>query len=306
MSHYHSQLLRSQIIGTIVLVIAVFITFAGVGLKRHYCSMDTAETLDSIGNNEPSIRLHRFDPNTVDSIELIELGFPAWQAHSFLKYRQKGKRWYRAEQLRTLYGMTDSMYDALKPYIAIDTMPFHLEREERQARRRLRDSLFRDSVKHYWDSVHQHQDTTLIFPHHPKKDTILDLNTADTASLQYIRGIGRFTAIQIIRYRERLGGYVSPEQLHDLAREDKRLATLDTLTDSFTASLDSVRTIPINHTSISRLAAHPYISYTQAEEIYTFRRSRHLFRSKEDLTLLSSFSSDSLILRVCPYLSFDP
>ncbi len=66
---------------------------------------------------------------------------------------------------------------------------------------RREDSLWRDSVG--WR-----------YAKHEKKDTILDLNRCDTTELQYIRGIGRYTAMQIIKYREQLGGYYSPEQLN--------------------------------------------------------------------------------------------
>ena len=57
---------------------------------------------------------------------------------------------------------------------------------------RREDSLWRDSVG--WRYIK-----------HEKKDTILDLNRCDTTELQYIRGIGRYTAMQIIKYREQLG-----------------------------------------------------------------------------------------------------
>ena len=63
---------------------------------------------------------------------------------------------------------------------------------------RIADSLWRDSVG-------------FRFPRHVKKDTIIDLNHCDTTDLQFIRGIGRYSAVQIIRYRDQLGGYYTPK-----------------------------------------------------------------------------------------------
>ena len=67
---------------------------------------------------------------------------------------------------------------------------------------RVADSLWRDSMGIY-------------FTRHIKKDTIIDLNHCDTTDLLYLRGIGQYTAIQILRYREQLGGFYSPSQLTD-------------------------------------------------------------------------------------------
>ena len=49
-----------------------------------------------------------------------------------------------------------------------------------------------------------------------KKDTVLELNSADTIELQYIRGIGSYYAKQIVRYRQQLGGYYKVEQLREI------------------------------------------------------------------------------------------
>ena len=242
--------------------------------------------------------MHRFDPNTVDSAELIELGFSPWQAKSFLNYRRAGKRWYRKEQLQSLYGMTDSMYAALSPYVAIDTMPFYVQKQQRLAERHLRDSLRRDSLQRQWDS-------TRVYPTHIKKDTILDLNAADTAALQYIRGIGKFTAVQIIRYREQLGGYASVSQLHEIAAQDKRLRALDTLDCFFYVTMDSIRPIYVNKASIRTLAKHPYLTYTQAEQIYSYRRGRKSLKTIEDLRVLPAFDTIPNIDYLIPYLRFD-
>ena len=61
------------------------------------------------------IRMQVFDPNTVDSITLLHLGFKPWQAKNMLKYRAKGGKYRKNEDLKKLYGMTDSMYVALAP-----------------------------------------------------------------------------------------------------------------------------------------------------------------------------------------------
>ena len=68
------------------------------------------------------IRMQMFDPNTADSSTLVHVGLKKWQASNMLKYRAKGGRYRRAEDMKKIYGMTDSMYMALLPYIQIDTI----------------------------------------------------------------------------------------------------------------------------------------------------------------------------------------
>ena len=153
---------------------------------------------------------------------------------------------------------------------------------------RIADSLWRDSVG--WRYVK-----------HEKKDTILDLNRCDTTELQLIRGIGHFSATQIIRYREQLGGFYRPEQLLDSALSSLRL---DTLLNHFTADEKDVRTIRINSCSIDALQRHPYLRYNQAKAIYTLRRKTLRLQSIDDLRVLTELSETDLE-RIQPYLSFE-
>lgn len=63
--------------------------------------------------------LHNFDPNIMDFKEAMQLGFPKKVAHTLIKYRSKGAKFYKAEDLKRVYGMTDELYEKLKPYVVI-------------------------------------------------------------------------------------------------------------------------------------------------------------------------------------------
>ena len=162
------------------------------------------------------------------------------------------------------------------------------ERQLRYDSFRLADSLWRDSVG--WRYVKME-----------KKDTILDLNTADTTELMYIRGIGRYTARRIIAYREQLGGFYSPEQLRD--EELKKLGT-DTLINHFIASPEHTRKIDVNRCSAATLSRHPYLRYEQAKAIYHYRRLHARIKQIEELYAIDGL--DSLTIeRMQYYLRFE-
>lgn len=238
-----------------------------------------------------AIRMQVFDPNTADSSTLVHLGLKKWQASNMLKYRAKGGRYRQAEDMKKLYGMTDSMYQALLPYIQIDTMAVKQYRDS--VRKSRIDTTQSDSVPRYIS---------------PKRDTVLNLRTADTTELKLIRGIGSYRAQQIVRYRKQLGGFTSVEQLYEIKALKPLLS--DTLSaDSLLAHfwLDSiiVDPLPVNSASLERLQRHPYLSFEQAKAIYELRRRKVRLSSIKALEQLDCFTPEEL-LRVAPYLSFKP
>ena len=231
-----------------------------------------------------AICMQQFDPNTADSSTLVHLGLKPWQASNMLKYRAKGGRYRKTEDLKRLYGMTDSMYLALLPYVVIDTLAI---------------DRWRDSVRMAADSVPRYVSH--------KRDTILNLRTADTTELKMIKGIGSYRAKQIIRYREQLGGFVSVEQL----REVKALQPLlkDSLsTDSLLSHffIDSVRVVPlkVNSMRVEQLQRHPYLSFEQARAIYELRRRKIHLKHLDQLRTLDCLTEQD-IQRLRPYLSFE-
>lgn len=237
-----------------------------------------------------AIRMQVFDPNTADSSTLVHLGLKKWQVSNMLKYRAKGGRYRKAEDMKKLYGMTDSMYQALLPYIQIDTVAIKQYRDS--VRKSQMDSVRTDSLPRYVSE---------------KRDTILNLRTADTTELKKIRGIGSYRARQIVRYRKELGGFVHTEQL----REIKALQPL--LTDSLQADsllshfwIDSIIIVPlqVNSCRAETLERHPYLSFEQAKAVYELRRKKIRLESIEQLRRLDCFTEEEL-RRVEPYLSFE-
>jgi len=231
-----------------------------------------------------AICMQQFDPNTADSSTLVHLGLKPWQASNMLKYRAKGGRYRKTEDLKRLYGMTDSMYLALLPYVVIDTLAI---------------DRWRDSVRMAADSVPRYVSH--------KRDTILNLRTADTTELKMIKGIGSYRAKQIIRYREQLGGFVSVEQLREVT------ALQPLLTDSLSADtllahffIDSVCVVPlkVNSMRVEQLQRHPYLSFEQARAIYELRRRKIQLKHLDQLRTLDCLTEQD-IQRLRPYLSFE-
>lgn len=208
----------------------------------------------------------------------------------YRSWEQRKDSMRRADSLRYAQWSTEreQRYDSFRLADKQRRAAWKAERQAYWDSCRLADSLWKDSVG-------------LTFVKHVKKDTILDLNHCDTAELQYIRGIGAYTAQKIVYYRSQLGGYYSPMQLLD---EPFTQLRLDTLLHHFTADSTDIEKIHVNTCSINRLAHHPYLRYEQAKGLYELRRKCIRIKSIEEIKTLPEFSEDD-IERIRYYLSFD-
>ena len=230
---------------------------------------------------QPVICLQPFDPNTADSTLLVTVGLKPWMARNLIRYRNAGKVFRCPEDLQRLYGMTDSLYSTLLSFIQIDTAMF--------------------SSSFGIGRVVSDTDTVITaYTPRIKRDTILDLNTADTTEFMLLRGVGRFTAMQIIRYRQALGGYYSTSQLYEISEiaNDR----IDSLLPHLYADTSLITPIDVNRASVKQLYSHPYISYKQAEQLYDLRRRKLRLHSPDELSAV--FSPDER-QRLLPYLRFD-
>lgn len=130
----------------------------------------------------------------------------------------------------------------------------------------------------------------------------LNINTADSAALVAVDGIGAYSAQKILAYRQALGGFVSLKQLSEI--KGLRAENLEQLIQVALIDSTKVRKIDINRASLKTMVAHPYIVYSQAVAIDDWRRERGRIDSLVNLSFLEEFTPSD-IERLQPYLSFE-
>lgn len=208
------------------------------------------------------------------------------------------------------YRSWEERKDSMRHADSLRYAQWAMEREQRYDSFRLADAQRREEWKrerqHLYDSLRTadslwRDSVGWRFAKRIKKDTVLDLNHTDTAELQWIRGIGAYTAIRIMAYREQLGGYYSPSQLTD---EPLSALHLDTLLSHFTADVKDIQTIPVNRASVEWLQRHPYLRFRQAKAIYALRRKNVRLSSMDAIRELPEMS-EADCERIAPYLSFE-
>jgi DNA uptake protein ComE-like DNA-binding protein len=143
----------------------------------------------------------------------------------------------------------------------------------------------------------EHDSTVVRYQVKIRKGEHVVLNMADTIALKTIPGIGPYFARKIIQYGERLGGYVSVDQLDEI--EDFPLDAKDYLV----IETPCPKRLNVNKLSLNDLKRHPYINYFQARAITDYRRLHGPLKSLDDLRLSKDFPPEA-IARLTPYVEF--
>jgi DNA uptake protein ComE-like DNA-binding protein len=123
------------------------------------------------------------------------------------------------------------------------------------------------------------------------------LNTADTTELKTVPGIGPYFARKVVQYGQRLGGYVSVDQLDEI--EDFPLDAKDYLV----IENAQPHKLNVNQLSLNELRRHPYITFYQAKAITDYRRLHGPLKSLQDLRLSKDFPQEA-IDRLLPYVEY--
>ena len=223
--------------------------------------------------------LFPFDPNTADSTQLLRLGLAPWQVRNIYKYRAAGGIYRQPRDFARLYGLTAGQYRRLEPYIRISD-DYRPAAEAYPAEPR--PAYVRDTTR---------------YPLKLKPGQHVALNTADTALLKRVPGIGSGFARAIVRYRERLGGFYSTAQLMEIGNFPQSALPY------FTADPSLCRKLNVNRLTLSQLRRHPYIGFYQAKTIIDHRRLHGPLRSLDDLRLYKDFPPET-IERLRHYIEF--
>lgn len=281
----------------------------------------------STENRIPKTEYHYFDLNTASPDELLDLGFTEREIHSIMNYRSKGGIYRRVEQMSKISGMTKGEYDRLAPY-------FYVSEEFRpasdfvkmpQRKRQYSSGGYNGgySSGNYGSanpssgnngsagnggnsSVNgsklsenaasapgQRYESNKIKP-----GETIPINASDTTALKRIPGVGSTYAKMIVKYREKLGGFFSVEQLDDLE------ALPADIQEYLVLDPTPLRKIKVNSLSINRLIVHPYIKYYQAQAIREHIQKNGPLKSIRELALNKNFT-DKDINRLEPYMDYE-
>jgi DNA uptake protein ComE-like DNA-binding protein len=216
-----------------------------------------------------------FNPNAISVEDAQKLGFSAKLSHTLINFRSKGGKFFKSEDLKKLYGMTPKLYEQLESYILIP------------------------SLKKDKDSSNY---KTKSFSSEKKVITkqLLEINSADSLSIVYLKGVGPAFTKRIIKYRKMLGGFHSVSQLKEVYGMTDSL--YNAISSQILVNTEFISKMPINAIDFNSLRTHPYFNFQTASAIINFR-NKHGRLTESDFKSLGLFNDEKL-QKITPYLSF--
>jgi hypothetical protein len=152
-------------------------------------------------------------------------------------------------------------------------------------------------VEAHYPGTHVRQKANHIEKASQSTATPIDINSADSLEWKRLPGIGNVLSKRIVKFRDKLGGFYSIEQVSQtyglepqVFQRIKPRLIIRTPHQRFTC--DSLLTV-------RKLAQHPYISWTQAERLYK------ICNSKDSVTMQDLYAAgdSTWALRIGDYFA---
>ena len=246
-------------------------------------------TKNNYKQNKTEEALFYFDPNTLDQKGWRQLGLSEKQALSVLKFNSKGNSFKKKEDLKKVFVISDEFYKKVEPFIKIENTAGEQKTISLQnIENEFQESFNNNSIPN--EKIKQ------------KEFEPIELNSADTGVLKSLKGIGSFYAYKILKYKQKLGGYISKEQLLEIPEIDSTL--FHSIKNNILVDTTLIDKILINKVASFKLGGHPYFSKNLALALVNYRDKHGKFRSKNDLKKCV-LVNDRVFNKIVPYISFE-
>lgn len=235
--------------------------------------------IDSVSSVNPkdSIKIYPFNPNFITDYKAYQLGISTTEYDRLRKYRAENKFVNSAVEFQKITGISDSLLAQISPYFKFPEW------------------VSKHKSKNFWKN------------NSPKKKTLsstekIDINKASYEDLIEVYGIGPATANRILDFKEKLGAFVSLEQLYDIW--GLKPEVVFEIEKSFhVVEGQNFKKLNINKANMKSISDFPYFNYTLAKEIVTYRTMNNGITKIEDLTKINGFPVDKLKI-IDLYLEF--
>ncbi|MFC5282961.1 helix-hairpin-helix domain-containing protein [Pedobacter alpinus] len=226
-------------------------------------------------NKKSTAQLFDFNPNHLPTSEWMKLGLSKKQALMIKKYEDKGGQFRNINDVKKMWAIKPELFEQLLPHIKIPEQT---------------------SATNFNDTKTPNKTISTA-----KSIATVEINSADSASLLAIRGIGPAFASRIIKYRNRLGGFLSINQLKEVWGIDS--LKFEQIKTQVLINTNAIQKIDINKCTFEELKTFPYLSYKQSNTILAYRKQHGDFKNATDLNKIAILTPE-IIQKITPYFKF--
>lgn len=269
-SHFwYNNRQRNGILFLVILIITIQVAYFTVDFSSSKPSVLTNSEIDSLQVKIDSLKalkakpfkyvIKPFNPSFLTSYKAYTLGLNTTEIDKLLAFRKEGKYINSAEQFQDVTGISDSLFNVLKPLFKF---PDWLIKQQKDAKEKRRKALI-----------------------------IKNINTTTAQDLVVIKGVGIKTANRIINYRNQIKGFSFKEQLYEVYYLDTIVA--DRVLKQFKIfEKPTIEKININTASFKEILHLPYIDYALTKKIFAYRDEVAEIQNIEELKNIEGFPLD--------------
>ena len=216
-----------------------------------------------------------FNPNFITDFKGYKLGMSVDEINRLLAYRKTNRFVNSPEEFQQVTKVSDSLLKAIAPYFKFP------------------DWVMKRNQAHSYAAIAYEKKPANV---------IKDINLASAEDLKKVYGIGDGLSERILKEKEKLGGFVSMEQMEDVWGLSPEV--IENLNKDFKVLLvPEVKKFNINRLNVKELMQFPYFKYPIAKAIVTYRSMNGGIKSSEDLAKISGFPVDKIKI-IALYLEF--
>ena len=130
---------------------------------------------------------------------------------------------------------------------------------------------------------------------------LIEINSADSATLRRVRGIGSVTVVAVMQYRKFLGGFAKKEQISELKCVTPE--NFKQISEQIYCDSCKISKIDINFAPASEFQYHPYMTRRAVKLILEKRESKGGWSSIGEMIEDGIFSKEQAE-SIAPYLLF--
>ncbi|MFJ1323008.1 helix-hairpin-helix domain-containing protein [Capnocytophaga canis] len=218
--------------------------------------------------------IYPFNPNYITDYKGYILGMSTEEIDRLLAFRKQGKFVNSTQEFQNITKISDSLLKKIAPAFK-----------------------FPEWVNNKKSNDYQKVKTSLTSSHKEKQD----INTATKEQLMEVKGVGNVLSDRILKYKERLQGFVEMDQLAEVYGLETDV--VERLKIQF-----EVKTLPnivkkdINLITLRELAKIPYLKYEETKKIIGLRSELGNFKKFDDLLEINEF--DTLKIRKLQFYLF--
>ena len=278
------------IIVTLQIVFYIIKSNPNISTKDNFIlDIETQAKIDSLKKvvqKNDTIRIYPFNPNFITDFKGYTLGMSPDEIDRLHAFRAQYKFVNSSKEFQKITLVPDSLLNAISPFFKF---PEWTQKGKIQFPV---DTIQRFNGADKDDSYG---------PEQVHRIKVKDLNMATAQELKSISGIGDILSVRIVKFRERLGGFLIEDQLIDVYGLEPEV--VQRVLERFKIiNKPAIEKININTASADEISQLIYLKYSIAERIVEYRKINGTISSFDELTKIEDFPIDK-IHRIELYLS---